>query len=169
MRIVCQQTILMKYHALFVIFEKRGKFWNCHLLQIFGGALRVNALLQLLLKLEHCKRFKAKRHPTKYDEINALKYFWQYFLLWQYIAGYTVASFWSYPIRCRVTKSSVLEFQNCFFFGLIIAFESYDSKHFTSFVMDIFINKSVDHGRIQRGGGGTGGLDPPPPWKITKI
>ena len=33
MRIVCQQTILMKYHALFVIFEKAAKFeivvcWN---------------------------------------------------------------------------------------------------------------------------------------------
>ena len=25
MRIVCQQTILMKYHALFVIFEKAAK------------------------------------------------------------------------------------------------------------------------------------------------
>ena len=26
MRIVCQQTILMKYHALLVIFEKAAKF-----------------------------------------------------------------------------------------------------------------------------------------------
>ena len=26
MRIVCQQTIRMKYHALFVIFEKAAKF-----------------------------------------------------------------------------------------------------------------------------------------------
>ena len=26
-RIVCQQTILKKYHALFVIFEKAVKFW----------------------------------------------------------------------------------------------------------------------------------------------
>ena len=26
MRIVCQQTILMKYHVLFVIFEKAAKF-----------------------------------------------------------------------------------------------------------------------------------------------
>ena len=42
MRIVCQQTILMKYHALFVIFLKSGKIWNCRLLQIVGGALRVN-------------------------------------------------------------------------------------------------------------------------------
>ena len=35
MRIVFQQTILMKYHALFA-------FLNCRLLQIIGGALRVN-------------------------------------------------------------------------------------------------------------------------------
>ena len=41
-RIVCKQTILMKYHALFVIFEKNSKIWNCHLLQIIGGALGVN-------------------------------------------------------------------------------------------------------------------------------
>ena len=26
MRILCQQTILMKYHALFIIFEKVAKF-----------------------------------------------------------------------------------------------------------------------------------------------
>ena len=38
MRIVCQQTILMKYHALFVIFEKAEKF------EIIGGALRVKNL-----------------------------------------------------------------------------------------------------------------------------
>ena len=42
MRIVCQQTILMKYHALFVIFEKSSKILNCRLLQIIGGALWVN-------------------------------------------------------------------------------------------------------------------------------
>ena len=41
MRIVCQQTILMKYHASFVIFEKAGKYRKCHLLQIIGGALGV--------------------------------------------------------------------------------------------------------------------------------
>ena len=33
----------MKYHALFVVFEKAAKFANCRLLQIIGGALRVNA------------------------------------------------------------------------------------------------------------------------------
>ena len=38
MRIVCQQTILIKYHALFI---KSGKIWNCRLLQIIGGALLV--------------------------------------------------------------------------------------------------------------------------------
>ena len=42
MRIVCQQTILMKY-ALLVIFEKaEKKNWNCCLLQIIGGTLRVH-------------------------------------------------------------------------------------------------------------------------------
>ena len=35
-----KQPILMKYHALFVIFEKRSKILDCHLLQIIGGALR---------------------------------------------------------------------------------------------------------------------------------
>ena len=34
----------MKYHALFVIFEK-GANLNCRLLQIIGGALRVNLLV----------------------------------------------------------------------------------------------------------------------------
>ena len=42
MRIVCQQTILMKYHALFVIFEKSSNIINCRLLQIIGGAFWVN-------------------------------------------------------------------------------------------------------------------------------
>ena len=41
MKIICQQTILTKYHALFVIFEKVACFENCHLLQIIGGALWV--------------------------------------------------------------------------------------------------------------------------------
>ena len=41
MRIVCQQTILMKNHALFIIFEKSGKIWNCRLLQNIGGPLMV--------------------------------------------------------------------------------------------------------------------------------
>ena len=42
MRIVCQQTILMKYHALFVIFEKNSKISNCRLLQNIVRALMVN-------------------------------------------------------------------------------------------------------------------------------
>ena len=45
MRIVCQQTILMKYHGLFIIFEKNGKICNRHLLLIIGGALRVKPML----------------------------------------------------------------------------------------------------------------------------
>ena len=44
MRIVCWQTILMKYHALFVIFEKSSKIWNGCLLQIIGGALWVEEI-----------------------------------------------------------------------------------------------------------------------------
>ena len=46
MRIVCQQTILMKY-ALFVIFEKAAEFIYCRLLQITGGALRVMLVFSL--------------------------------------------------------------------------------------------------------------------------
>ena len=41
MRIVWQQTVLMKTHALFVIFEKAETILNCHLLQIISGALWV--------------------------------------------------------------------------------------------------------------------------------
>ena len=44
MIIVCQQTILMKFHVLFVIFEKNRKIWNCRLLQIIGGVLSINDL-----------------------------------------------------------------------------------------------------------------------------
>ena len=45
MRIVCQQTILLIYHPLFVFLEKNGKIWNCRLLQSIGGALMVNCFL----------------------------------------------------------------------------------------------------------------------------
>ena len=45
MRIVCQQTILVKYHALFFSFEeKNGQIWKCRLLQIIGGALWVKII-----------------------------------------------------------------------------------------------------------------------------
>ena len=57
MRIVCPKTILMKYHALFVIFEKKHiKVWNCRLLQTIGGALWFkplgswNSLLYLIIE-----------------------------------------------------------------------------------------------------------------------
>ena len=57
MKIVCQQTILVKYHALYVIFEKVEIFWNCRLLQIKGGALWVN------LEIVMCNPFiYAMRH-----------------------------------------------------------------------------------------------------------
>ena len=49
MRIVCWQTILMKYQALFVIFEKVAKFEIvvCCKLWVLGGALWVNFVLVL--------------------------------------------------------------------------------------------------------------------------
>ena len=59
MRIVCQQTILMKYHALFVIFEKVAKFY-WRLLQNIGGALRAKSTFKLNFQwdyphlLQHC-------------------------------------------------------------------------------------------------------------------
>ena len=34
----------------------------------------------------------------------------------QYIPGYTVANFWHYPIRSRITKASALEFTLCKYF-----------------------------------------------------
>ena len=67
MRIVCQQTILVKFHALFVISEKGAK------LQTIGGTLWVNsyiyiyiyvyiyiceALLDYLTKKNEKKKFK---------------------------------------------------------------------------------------------------------------
>ena len=36
----------MKYHVLFVIFEKNSKIWNYRLLQIIGGALRAKDISQ---------------------------------------------------------------------------------------------------------------------------
>ena len=45
MRIVYLQTILMKYHVLFVILEKNSKIWNCRLLQIIGSALWIKETL----------------------------------------------------------------------------------------------------------------------------
>ena len=46
----------MKYHALFVIFEKSRKILNCRLLQIIGGALRVNwhQLINVLMFMKIC-------------------------------------------------------------------------------------------------------------------
>ena len=48
----------MKYHALFVIFEKSGKICNRRLLQIIGGALKVNELY--LEKPAHVTREQKK-------------------------------------------------------------------------------------------------------------
>ena len=63
-----------------------------------------NALLQFCLKFERCKPCNVARHQTKYGVINNVKMFLQY------IAGYTVANFWRYPIRSRVAKGSALEY-----------------------------------------------------------
>ena len=37
MRIVCKQTILMKYHALSILKKQQNR--NCRLLQIIGGIM----------------------------------------------------------------------------------------------------------------------------------
>ena len=39
------------------------------------GYLHSNVLLQVHLKLEHCKPHKVARHPMKYDIINGIKLF----------------------------------------------------------------------------------------------
>ena len=51
MRIVCQQMILMKYHALFVIFEKAAKFENvvCCKLKVTLYWLSINTVTQILV------------------------------------------------------------------------------------------------------------------------
>ena len=62
MRISCEQTILMKYHALFIIFEKTAKFLNCRLLQIIGGALRVNIIIALVRWMTICYEWERSEH-----------------------------------------------------------------------------------------------------------
>ena len=48
----------MKYHALFFIFEKVAKFWNCRLLQILGGALWVNNIVVSVKQSENKSRLR---------------------------------------------------------------------------------------------------------------
>ena len=43
----------MKYHALFVIFEKAANFLNCCLLQIIGGTLWVNRSVNDLISKDY--------------------------------------------------------------------------------------------------------------------
>ena len=50
----------MKYYASFVIFEKAAKLLNCRLLQIIGGALRVNECI--FIKILQDKRTIAGMH-----------------------------------------------------------------------------------------------------------
>ena len=45
----------MKYPALFIIFEKSGKILNCRLLQIIGGALRVDSLECVFVSIQRYK------------------------------------------------------------------------------------------------------------------
>ena len=42
----------MKFHALFVIFEKSSEIWICCLLQIIGGALWVKSFVVIYLFTE---------------------------------------------------------------------------------------------------------------------
>ena len=48
MRIVCQQTILMKYHALFVIFEKKQQNFKLSSAAKYRWHLRVNDIIATL-------------------------------------------------------------------------------------------------------------------------
>ena len=47
----------MKYHALFVIFEKKSKIFNFGLLDIIGGALRVKKKKKALKMTGHFRAF----------------------------------------------------------------------------------------------------------------
>ena len=57
-----------------------------------------------------------RRHPTKCDFINDVNNFREY------IAGYTVAKYLGYPIRCRVPKASPLEIRLTLCKGTQISF-----------------------------------------------
>ena len=57
MRIVCQPTILTKYHALFFIFEKKKNTTKmCRLLQNIGGALRVKVTTSLYVASQRIQK-----------------------------------------------------------------------------------------------------------------
>ena len=51
----------MKYHALLVIFQKAAKFRNSRLLQIIGGALRVNCVRRFLWYSVYASEVLSKR------------------------------------------------------------------------------------------------------------
>ena len=61
-------------------------------------------ILQSCLKLERCKPHKDVRHPMKCDVINDVKLFPIVY------CGIYFAIFLRYPITCRVTKASALEY-----------------------------------------------------------
>ena len=51
----------MKYHALLVIFQISAKFRNSRLLQIIGGALRVNCVRRFLWYSVYASEALSKR------------------------------------------------------------------------------------------------------------
>ena len=68
MRIVCQQTILMKRRALFVFFIlwKSSKICNCRLLQIVCGTLWVNFLPIIVVCWLPLQNLEAATGPFKW-------------------------------------------------------------------------------------------------------
>ena len=67
MRIVCQQTILMKYHAELLFLKKRQNL-KLSLLQIIGGALRVN----VLLSMKTCKKAALRKRGNPHEILRFL-------------------------------------------------------------------------------------------------
>ena len=64
----------MKYHALFIIFEKNSKIWNCRLLQIIHGALRVIMCnMHFDVPLRHCMSLLMLVHCTAFGGLFKLR------------------------------------------------------------------------------------------------
>ena len=94
-----------------------------------------DAFLQFCLELERCKLYKAACHPMKCGVINDVKQFPTVY------CRIYCRNFWRYPIRCRVTKASALEFSIWLYqtrlnrkyvlpqFFVIIIFISYGNSH----------------------------------------
>ena len=66
MRIICQQTIIIKCHALLVIFEKAAKFEIAvYCMQIINGALWVNSLPASDFLLHLLINFAYSQYPDR--------------------------------------------------------------------------------------------------------